>query len=39
MLPVSSDGKLVSAEGIRVGANGTFNSKNIVPWFLLIKDL
>lgn len=39
MLPVSSDSKLVPAEGIRVGANGTFNSKNIVPWFLLINDL
>lgn len=39
MPPVPSDSKLVPAEGIRVGANGTFNSKAIVPWFLLTNDL
>lgn len=36
MLSVFSDSKLVPVEGIRVGENGTFNSKDIVQLFLLI---
>lgn len=39
MLPVSSDCKLVPVEGIRVGENGTFNSKDIVQLFLLVNYL
>lgn len=39
MLPVSSDGKLVPVEGISVGENGTFNSKDTVQLFLLINYL
>lgn len=39
MLPVSSDGKLVHMEGMRVGGNGTFNSQDIVQFLMLINYL
>lgn len=39
MLPVSSDSKLVPVEGIRVGGNGTLNSKDVVQVLMLINYL